>query len=90
MGKEATCHAGDPGDTGSIPGSGRSPGEGNGNPVQYSCLKIPWTEDSGRLQSKGLQRVQHNGGTEYACTQPSIDPDTDFKYFLDYHSKMLT
>ena len=29
------------GDTGSIPGSGRSPGEGNGNPLQYSCLEIP-------------------------------------------------
>ena len=34
-GKEATCNAGD---MGSIPGSGRSPGEGNGNPLQYSCL----------------------------------------------------
>ena len=34
-GKESTCHAGDPG---SIPGLGRSPGEGNGNPLQYSCL----------------------------------------------------
>ena len=29
------------GDLGSIPGSGRSPGEGNGNPLQYSCLEIP-------------------------------------------------
>ena len=29
------------GDPGSIPGSGRSPGEGNGNPLQYSCLEIP-------------------------------------------------
>jgi len=33
------------GDLGSIPGSGRSPGEGNGNPLQYSCWKIPWMED---------------------------------------------
>ena len=38
-GKESTCNAGDSGDVGSIPGSGRSPGEGNGNPVQYSCLE---------------------------------------------------
>ena len=37
-GKETTCNAGDAGDTGSIPGSGRSPGEGNGNTLQYSCL----------------------------------------------------
>ena len=33
--------AGDAGDVGSIPGSGRSPGGGNGNPQQYSCLKNP-------------------------------------------------
>ena len=34
--KEPACNAGDPG---SIPGSGRSPGEGNGYPLQYSCLE---------------------------------------------------
>ena len=32
-------------DTGSISGLGRSPGEGHGNPLQYSCQKIPWTEE---------------------------------------------
>ena len=37
-GKESTCKAGD---TGSIPGSGKFPGEGNGNPLQYSCLESP-------------------------------------------------
>ena len=37
-GKESTCNAGDPG---LIPGSGRSPGEGPGNPLQYSCLENP-------------------------------------------------
>ena len=36
--KESTCQAGD---VGSIPGLGRSPGEGNGNPLQYSCLETP-------------------------------------------------
>ena len=36
--KVSACNAGDPG---SIPGSGRSPGEGNGNPLQYSCLENP-------------------------------------------------
>ena len=36
-GKETSCNAGDAGDSGSIPGSGRSPGEGNGNPLQDSC-----------------------------------------------------
>ena len=36
--KESACNAGD---LGLIPGSGRSPGEGNGNPLQYSCLENP-------------------------------------------------
>ena len=109
-GKASAYNVGDPG---SIPGSGRSPGEGNGNPLQYSCLptqkrgskkymrtslvaqtvkrlstmretqvqslgredplekemaihssttawKIPWTEEPGRLQSMGSQRVRHD------------------------------
>ena len=40
-GKESSCSAGDPGDTGSIPGSGRSPRGGHGNPLQYLCLENP-------------------------------------------------
>ena len=40
-GKEFTCNAGNVGDTGSVPGSGRSPGEENGTPLQYSCLEYP-------------------------------------------------
>ena len=47
-------------DSGSIPGSGRSSGEGNGNSLQYSCLENPWTEEPGGLQSMGSQRVGHN------------------------------
>ena len=57
--KESTCNAGDPG---SIPGLGRTPGEGNGNPLQYSCWKIPRTEEPGRLQSLG--RIRHDLGTK--------------------------
>ena len=96
-GKEPTCNAGDPS---SIPGSGRSPGEGIGYPLQYSwaslvaqmvknlpamretsvqsldwedplekemathsstlAWKISWTEEPGRLQSMGSQRVGHD------------------------------
>ena len=44
------------GDMGLIPGLGRAPGEGNDNPLQYSCLEIPWREEPGRLQSMGLQK----------------------------------
>ena len=39
MSKEPACKAGDAGDVGLIPGSGRSAGGGNGNPLQYSCLE---------------------------------------------------
>ena len=39
VGKESACNAGDTGDMCSIPGSGRSPREGHGNPLQYSCLE---------------------------------------------------
>ena len=45
---------------GSIPGSGRSPRGGNGNPLQCVAWRIPWTEESGGLQSIGSQRVRHN------------------------------
>ena len=39
------------------------PGEESGNPLQYSCLENPWTEEPGRLQSMGSQRVRHDGAT---------------------------
>ena len=53
--KESACNAGD---LGSIPGLGRSPGEGNGNRLQYSCLEN--TMEPGGLQSTGSQRVRHD------------------------------
>ena len=53
-GKESACNVGE---LGLIPGSGRSPGEGTGNPLQYSCLENSWTEEPGGLQSTGSQRV---------------------------------
>jgi len=39
---------------------GRSPGEGNSYPLQYSGLENPTAEEPGRLQSVGLQRIRHN------------------------------
>ena len=48
------------GDVGSIPGSGKSSGEGNGNPLQFSCLGKPMTEEPGGLQTTGSQRVRHD------------------------------
>ena len=44
--KESACNAVDPD---LIPGSGRSPGKENDNPLQYSCLENSWTEEPGRL-----------------------------------------
>ena len=59
--------AGDVRDTGSILGSGRSPGEGHGNPLQYSCLENPMDRGAWRLLSIGLQRVGHDW-SDLACT----------------------
>ena len=58
--KNPPANAGDIRDVGSIPGLERSPGEGHGNPPQYSDMGILWTEEHGRLQSMGSQRVGHN------------------------------
>ena len=58
--KNLPANAGDTRDLGSIPGSGRSPGGGNGNPLQYLAWEIPRTEEPGGLQSMGSQRVEHN------------------------------
>ena len=56
MVKNSPANAGAIRDVASILGSGRSPGEGNGNPLQYSSQEIPWTEEPGELQSTGSQK----------------------------------
>ena len=48
------ANAGDAGDRGSIPGSGRSPGKGNGNPLQYSCLGNPMDKEDWRATVHGV------------------------------------
>ena len=55
--QESPCNSGDPGDAGSIPGSGRSPGGGKwqSSPVFLPEKKIQWTEEPGRLWSVGSQ-----------------------------------
>ena len=72
-GKESACSVGD---LGSTPGLGRSPGEGNGNSLQYSCLRIPWTEEAVGLQSMRSQRVRHNRAT---------NPSLHFKSFISLY-----
>ena len=71
MVKESACNAGD---LCLIPGLGRSPGEGDGYPLQYRAWRIPWTEEPGGLQFMGLPRVDHDWVTfttsftiQYCC-----------------------
>ena len=72
------------GDLGSIPRSERSYREGNANPLQYSCRKIPWTEEHGGLQSTGSQRVRHNWATSL---QANIQ---EYMTYLNYDKKSLS
>ena len=55
-GKEAACSAGDAGDVGSAPGFGRSPGGGNGHPLQYSCLENPMDGGDWRATVHGVAK----------------------------------
>ena len=120
VGKEATCNAGD---TGLIPGSGSSSGEGIDYPLQYSwaflvaqmvknlpamwktwvwplgwedpvnvgmathssilAWNIPWTEDSGGLQTMGLQRVRHDWETKNS-TDSCV-----YQYFITFYCWVL-
>ena len=63
MVKNPPANAGDAGDRSSIPESGRSPGKGDDNPLQYSCLRN--SMDKG-LEFMVLQRVRHDGVTEHS------------------------
>ena len=67
--KESSCNAGDPG---SIPGSGRSPGEGNGCPLMYSCLKNPMDRQAWWPTVHGVVKSGHssttNSFTSLSCT----------------------
>ena len=128
-GKESACNAGD---SGSIPGSGKYPGEGTGylhqhswtswwlsskestcnvgkiwvqslrrspreghsNPLQFSCLqkyKSPWTEESSKLQSMGLQRVGHGWATKHSTAHELnvLDLWKCIKIFYIFEKKII-
>ena len=86
-GKEFACNAGETGDVGSLPGSGRSPEEGHGNQLFYSCLENPmnrgvwqatvqrisksWTQLSTQAQQKGL-RMSRTSPTFAAAAAKSL------------------
>ena len=65
-GEESASNAGDPG---SVSGWGRSPGGGNGNPLQHSCLENPHGQRSLAGYSPWSQRVRLDRATEHTCPQ---------------------
>ena len=65
VGKESACNAGD---LGSISGLGRSPGEGNGNPLKYSCLENPMDKGAWQATVYGVTRVGYDLVTELLTT----------------------
>ena len=67
------ANAGDAEEAGSILGLGRAPGKGNGNPLQCSCLKIPWTKEPGGLQSLRSQKSQTHNKQQYLKVAKRVD-----------------
>ena len=67
VGKESACSAGN--HLGLIAGSGRALGEGNGNPLQYSCLKNPMDGEVWRAAVHGVARVRYDLATELPSGQ---------------------
>ena len=62
-------------DAGSLPGSGRSPRGGQGNPLQYSCLENPMKRGAWRATVHGVTRVGHDWATKHAAeTQVAVRP----------------
>ena len=80
-GKESACNAGDTWDV--ISGSGRSPGVGNGNPPQYSCLKTPMGREAYGAIARGVAKSQISL-SNWACSLHSRTwtPTTISKLFL--------
>ena len=67
MVKNPLANAGDVRDSGLIPGSGRSPGGGHGNPFQYCCQENPMDKGAWwAIQSMGLKRVRYNRATKHS------------------------
>ena len=78
-GKEPACQTRE---MGLIPGSGRFPGEGNGNPLQYSCLGNPMDGEEWWATVHGSQRIGHNLTTEHLHTHSYVHAHT--------HTNILT
>ena len=78
VGKESACNVEDPG---SIPGLGRSPGEGNGNALQYSCLENPMDRGAWQATVHGVARIGHDLATKPPPTTTSeVYADTSINH----------
>ena len=90
-GKEPSCNAGDVGDMVSIPEPGRSSGGGNGNSLQYSCLKNSVDREPGGLPSMGSQRVRHNWA--HSTSSQHVDVFTNLEalqaLFRDFYGDFI-
>ena len=78
--KASACNAGDPG---SIPGLGRSPGEGNGNPLQYSCLENPMDRGAWRATVHGVAKSRtrlSNFTFTFTSSKPHLPNSVHEKY----------
>ena len=78
MVKNPPANAGDVRDAGSIPGTGRSPGKGNGNPLKYSCLENPM---NGGIWRAMVQRVAKNQTqiAQHSHTHLALPSEPPFK-----------
>ena len=94
--KESACNAGTAGDTRSIPGSGRSPGGGHGNPLQYSCLENPMDRAAWRAIVHGVAELDMTEATQHthrhtcAYFRKKILVQKKKKVFSQYHHSAIT
>ena len=79
VGKESACNTGD---LSSIPGSGRSLEEGNGNPLQYSCLENPMDRGTWQATVHGVPRVGHNLATKPPPIPKEINPEYSLEWLM--------
>ena len=94
IGEESSCNAGDAGlipesRAGLIPGSRRSPGEGNGNPLQYSCLGNPLDRGAWQATVHGVRKESDTTGTKQQCDTPYDLHFFHFKLFILYQGSAI-
>ena len=83
-GKESICSVGAARDAGSIPGSGRPLGEGHGNPLQYSCWRIPWTGSLAGYSPWDRKESDTIEVTEYTHKQDCLNFGSSLFHILEY------